>query len=40
MNAILQELSNKENLNTKTKVWMDNVRELSYDIDDYIDTFK
>lgn len=39
MNALLQKLAAAEKLDVQVQVWRDNIRELSYDIEDCIDMF-
>ncbi|WVZ78465.1 hypothetical protein U9M48_026171 [Paspalum notatum var. saurae] len=39
MNALLQRLADKEEIDVQTKEWRDRVRELAYDIEDCIDLF-
>ncbi|TVU51738.1 hypothetical protein EJB05_03180, partial [Eragrostis curvula] len=40
MNALLEKLATSEKLDSQVQVWRDNIRELSYDIEDCIDIFK
>jgi len=39
MNALLEKLAAAEKLDVQVQVWRDNIRELSYDIEDCIDMF-
>lgn len=39
MNALLQRLADKEEIDVQTKEWRDRVRELAYDAEDCIDLF-
>ncbi|XP_066356568.1 disease resistance protein RGA5-like [Miscanthus floridulus] len=39
MNALLQKLAAAEKLDVQVQVWRDNIRELTYDIEDCIDMF-
>lgn len=39
MNALLEKLAAAEKLDVQVQVWRDNIRELSYDIEDCIDIF-